>query len=249
MQNTANVNPGQQPQTSAAKAAAQPKPPKPVPPPEFRSENIDTLGQVDLVKVLKDSSATTFQKAKACQRLASVGTKEAVPALAALLADPQVSTYARYGLEPIGDSAVDEALRTALAKSKGALRVGIINSIAQRKDTAAVPVLSKLLYSADIPTAQAAAAALGRISGLPAANALRAALVRTKDPVRNGVGAAGLVCAEGLLQQGLRKEALSLYDTLTRTSIPKAVRLAAMHGVIAAETALTRPRQAPAKQL
>jgi HEAT repeat protein len=218
-----------------------------VPPPEFQSESIDKLPPDDLVRLLKDASATTFQKAKACQQLASVGTKEAVPALAALLVHPQLSVYARYGLEPIADPSVDEALRGALPKAKGALRIGVINSIGYRRDTAAVPVLSKLVYSPDAQAAQAAAAALGKISGIPAANALRSALVRTKDPVRKAVAAACLVCAEGLLEKGSRAEALSLYDTLTRTTIPKPVRLAAMHGVIAAETALTRPRQAPAK--
>lgn len=247
MQNTgANAIPVQQPQTPAVKPAAV-KQPRPVPPPEFQSESVDALALADLVQLLKDPSATTFQKAKACQRLASVGTKEAVPALAALLTHPQLSVYARYGLEPIADPSADEALRSALPKAKGTLRVGVINSIGHRRDAAAVPVLSKLLYAPDAETAQAAAAALGKISGIPAANALRTALVRTKDPVRKAVAAAGLLCAEGLLEQGSRAEALSLYDSLTRTTIPKPVRLAAMHGVIAAETSLTRPRQAAAK--
>ncbi|HWR50905.1 MAG TPA: HEAT repeat domain-containing protein [Bryobacteraceae bacterium] len=242
----ANVNPAQQPQTPAAKAEPV-KPPKAVPPPEFQSESIDKLTPADLVNVLKNPSATTFQKAKACQRLASVGTKEAVPALTALLAHPQLSVYARYSLEPIADPSADEALRSALPRVTGKLRVGVINSIGHRGDAAAVSALSRLLYAPDTEAAQAAAAALGKISGVPAANALRTALASTKDPVRKAVAAAGLVCAEGLLAQGSRAEALSLYDTLTRTTIPKPVRLAAMHGVIAAETSLARPRQAPAK--
>jgi len=53
---------------------------------------------------------------------------------------------------------------------------------------------------------------------------------------------AGLVCAEGLLAQGERPQALALYNTLTATGIPKPLRLAAMRGIIAAETSLSRPR-------
>jgi HEAT repeat protein len=85
---------------------------------------------------------------------AEIGTKQAVPALAALLADPKLAHYARYGLEPIPDPSVDKALRDALGKIKGRPLVGVINSIGQRKDA---------------EVADAAAAALGRISGTPAA--------------------------------------------------------------------------------
>ena len=50
-----------------------------------------------LVAVLK-SDADLFQKAKACQRLAVIGKKECIPALAGLLGDERLSHYARYGL-------------------------------------------------------------------------------------------------------------------------------------------------------
>jgi hypothetical protein len=56
------------------------------------------------------------------------------------------------------------------------------------------------------------------------------------------VAAAGLVSAEGLMASGDRKQALALYDVLSRMDIPRPVRLAAMHSTIAAETALGRPR-------
>jgi len=190
-----NVPSGGQPQAPAVKEAPK-RPPAPVPPPEFQSEKIDRLGQADLINLLKDSGATSFQKAKACQRLAVVGTKEAVPALAALLSDPQLAHYARYGLEPIPDSSVDDALRDTL-----------------RKDAKAVRVLAKLLGDTDLEAAQAAAAALGGISGLQAAKALQEGLAQATGAVRSAVA-----------------------------GIPKPVRLAAMRGIIAAETSLSRPR-------
>lgn len=230
---------GQTPQAPAAKPAA---PPKPVPPPEYQSEKIDKLGVPELIELVKDSKATVFQKAKACQRLGPLGAKEAVPAMAALLNHPQLAYYARYGLEPIQDPSADSALRAALPKLKGTLLVGAINSLKVRRDANAVPVLAKLLHDADPEVAKASASALGSISGAAAAKVLENALGQTKGPVRMAVADGGLLCAEGLLAKGDRDQALALYAILTRTDIPKPVRLAAMHGTIAAETSLNRPR-------
>ena len=87
----------------------------------FKAEEIMTLAPAKLIAILKDREASEFAKAKACQRLALVGDKTAVPALAALLGDPKLSHYARYALEPISDPAVDKAFRDALGKLKGDL--------------------------------------------------------------------------------------------------------------------------------
>lgn len=124
---------------------------------------IMALPPVKLIAILADPDGSVYAKAKACQRLAVVGGKSAVPALAALLTDPRLSHYARIGLEPIPDPSVDEALRGALAKTKGKLLVGVINSIARRKDTKAVSALAKLLHDPDPEVASAAYAALARV--------------------------------------------------------------------------------------
>ncbi len=224
------------------------RPSKPAIPPEFQAASIEKMDQPALIRILKEPGSTpaaVFQKGKACHRLAQVGTAEAVPPLAALLTDPQLANYARFGLEAIPDPSADEALRTALTKVKGPLLVGVVNSIGQRKDAAALEPLSKLLYGADPDVAQAAAFALGYISGPQAAKTLQDGLSKTKGAVRAAVAAAGLLCAEGLLARGDRKGAFAFYDMLSRLDIPKPVRLAAMHSTIAAETSLTRPRVIP----
>jgi len=231
--------PAQQPPPPRAKPAPE-RPPEV--PPEFKAEPLLGSPPARLIEILKDPQATVFQKAKACQRLAVIAGKDAVPALAALLGDPQLAHYARFGLEPIPDPSADDALREALKKLKGNLLVGVINSLGQRRDHKAVDALTKLLDSTDPAVAQAAAAALGRISGLRAAKILEDALRRTKPPVRTAVAAAGLVCAEGLIAEGRRDRALALYQSLMRPNIPQPVRLAAMHSAFAAETSLRRPR-------
>jgi HEAT repeat protein len=116
-----------------------------------------------LVALLRDTSATVYAKAKACQRLSVTGDRTAVAALAALLGDPALSHYARVALEPLPDPAADEALRKALTSVQGRLLVGVIASVAHRRDAKAIPLLAKLQRSPDPEVARAANAALARV--------------------------------------------------------------------------------------
>lgn len=124
-----------------------------------------------LIGVLQ-SGAPLFEKCKACQRLAVIGTAEAVPVLAGLLGDEKLAHYARFALEPIPDPSVDDALRAAMAALKGKLLVGVINSVGSRRDAKALDNLTKLVGDADLDAAAAAAAAIGRIGTSSAARAL-----------------------------------------------------------------------------
>lgn len=124
---------------------------------------IMALPAAKLAAILTDAGASPYAKAKACMRLAVVGGRSAVPALAALLPDPQLSHYARFALEPNPDPAASEALRAALGKVKGKLLIGVVNSIGQRKDAKAIEALGKLRQDEDVEVVQAVDAALARI--------------------------------------------------------------------------------------
>ena len=76
------------------------------------------MQQQKLIAVLR-SDAPPAEKAIACKRLAICGGKEAVPALAPLLADEELASWARIALEAIPDPAADDALRQALGKAAG----------------------------------------------------------------------------------------------------------------------------------
>jgi hypothetical protein len=156
----------------AESAAAQPaagKKGNPAPKPMVdekygNAEEIMALPPVRLVAILNDPGASVYAKAKACQRLAVAGDKSATPALAALLGHPQLSYYARAGLEQIPDASADEALRSALHRLDGTLLVGVINSIGRRAaDKKAIADLDRLRHHADNAVARAADAALARI--------------------------------------------------------------------------------------
>ena len=127
------------------------------------AERIMALPVDLLVALLQDPGASVYAKAKACMRLAVVGGKIAVPAVAPLLADAQLSHYARFALEPNPDASADEALRAAMATAKGPALIGIINSIGYRRDAKALPALEKLRHDSDVEVVHAADAAMGRI--------------------------------------------------------------------------------------
>lgn len=186
---------------------------------------------------LLKSDASFFDKAKACQRLAVVGTAKAVPALAGLLGDEKLAHYARFGLETIPDASVDAALREAMGKLQGKLLVGLINSIGARGDTKALAGLGKLLDAPDREVARAAAAALGRIGTTAAARTLGRELPSARGAYRADVVQASLACAEALLARGKRAEAVALYDTVRRLELPKHLEMAATRGAILARAA------------
>jgi len=168
-----------------------------------------------------------FQKAIACKKLAFVGGKDSIAPMAALLDHPQLSCYARFGLEPNPDPAVDDVLRAALPKLSGRRKIGVMTTLGVRKDAKALDALTKLIDDSDVEVAGAAAASVGMIGGMQASRALQAALGRTKGPVFAVAARACLLCAEGLLASN-RTRGMELYTALSAETMPKPVRLAAL---------------------
>jgi HEAT repeat protein len=190
--------------------------------------------EAKLIAVLK-SNAAQFEKAAACRELARVGTRTAVKPLSELLSDEKLSHMARYGLEPIPDPAVDEALREAAGKLTGRPLVGVIGSIGVRRDAKAIELLAKRLKDTDADVLQAAARALGSIGTTQAAKALQDALASVPPLSRLAVCEGLFRCAECASCHGQRSEALAIYERLNRAVVPQHVRegaakkLQAMH--------------------
>ena len=191
------------------------------------------LHEAELIAVLK-SDAAQKEKADACRALARIGTKKAVPTLAALLGDEQFSHMARYALEPIRDPSVDDALRDAMGKLKGRPLMGVIGSLGVRRDAKAVAAMAKLLADADVDVVQSAARALGKIGTPEAAKALDAALDGASAATQCDLCEGLFRCAEALSAQG-QGESQAIYDRLR--ALPKApqqVRAGALRGAILA---------------
>ncbi len=186
-----------------------------------------------LIGVLQ-SDAPPAEKAIACKRLAVCGTSHAVPALAPLLADPRLASWARIALEAIPDPAAVDALLAAMDRLKGALQVGVINSIGVRRDARAVDALVKKLRDADPDVASAAAVALGRIGGDPAARALEPLLTTAPAGLRPAVAEGGILCAERLLAEGRHADAVKLYDAVRGANVSQQRTIEAVRGAILA---------------
>ncbi len=208
--------------------------PAPQVPPEFDGLVIWKMEPAKLLALVKDPNSTLFQKAIACKKLAFVGGKEAVQPMAALLDHPELSCYARFGLEPNPDPSVDEALRAWLPKLSGRRKIGVITTIGVRKDAKSLDALTKLIDDSDPEVAGAAAASVGMIGGMQASRALEAALGRTKPPVFPVVARATLLCAENLMPAN-RTRALEMYTHLSAETMPGPVRQAAIR-VLNADT-------------
>jgi HEAT repeat protein len=208
--------------------------------PAAPADNQGPVSESKLIAVLT-SAAPPQEKAMTCKQLAIYGSKAAVPALAALLPDKELASWARIALEAIPGPAADDALRAAMGKVQGRLLVGVINSIGVRRDAKAADGLAERLKDVDADVASAAAAALGRIGGATAAKALEPLLATAPPAVRPTVAEGCILCAERFLADGNRDEAVRLYDTVRKADVPKQRILEAIRGAILARGAAGVP--------
>ncbi len=199
----------------------------------FAADTAKSPTAKELIAALR-SDAPTLDKARACQQLTALGDKDAVPALAALLGDEKLAGQARSALELIADPTAAAALREALGQVQGKLLAGVVNSLGVRRDVEAVPVLKKLAADRTSGVSSEAMMALGRIANPDAVETLRQALTAGSAEVRAAAADASLTCAERLVAQGKRPEAIAMLDQVRQADLPKHVRTAAVYGMILA---------------
>jgi HEAT repeat protein len=184
-----------------------------------------------LAAVLK-TDVSLDAKGYVCRKLRVVGTAASVPTLAELLPQAELSHLGRYALERIPAPEAAQALRDALPKLKGELKIGVIGSLGNRQDADSVPAIAALLGDTDPAIARSAALALGAIRSPAAGKALRGAKAQDAN-VQIAVTDASLACAEGLLAAGNKAEAMMMYKGFAGDEQPKHVRLAATRGMLA----------------
>ena len=147
-----------------------------------------------------------------------------------MLSDPNHSHMARYALESMPNDAAGDALRTALGKLSGKLKIGVIGSLGVRRDDKCVPELQKLVGDSDGAVAKSAARALAAIRTPAAAKALMAAV--PNEAAAAATTDAMLATAEKLLEGGDTNGALLVYTKLASSPL-KHVKLAATNGMLA----------------
>jgi HEAT repeat protein len=200
----------------------------------------DVAGSPDELKLIErrllkalESGPTMAARQFICRKLSIIGTEESVPTLAAMLTSPDTSDMARYALERIPGSAVDEALRKALNRTRGNARIGIINSLGQRGNPGVLGILTKLITYSDKEIAVAAISAIGKIGGSKAVMMLESARTRVKPELHIVWADAYLMCADKALAQGKTRVALQVYRKLYVPAESVPVRIAALRGIIA----------------
>ncbi|AKJ65151.1 HEAT repeat domain-containing protein [Kiritimatiella glycovorans] len=182
------------------------------------------------VALLEDPDASCRSKRTVCHLLSRIGTAESVPALAALLTDPQLSHDARYALQALACPEADRALTTALDRVPAPLTTGVAASLGTRRVEAAVPVLAQRLSDdgGDPALRHAVLTALGRIASDRALAVLREEFARTPS---GPVGHALILCADTLTADDRREMAAELCLHLWREAPSPLCRAAALRSL------------------
>jgi len=170
---------------------------------------------------------------KALFILESTGTDETVPALAALLKDPdaKMRERARAGLERIPGKASSQALLAALASATGDFRRDIILTLGQKKATEAVEALLGEAKSSDAAIRLAAIDALARIGDPKGREAILAAVRELDGMQRKTAVDDYLRLADHLALAGDNQAAMAIYSGVLERSKSDPARCAALVGL------------------
>jgi HEAT repeat protein len=174
----------------------------------LRSQNEIAELETRFIKVLQ-SGASPASKQFSAQQLSLIGTGRSVPALVALLGQPQFADDALYALQRMPGEEVDKALLKELKSSGDRARLGIINVLGNRRTNTASSALAKIALERDEEASVAAMAALGRTGGSDAQKVLLKLLQESAGGKK--AAAALLVLADGLLRSGDKKNAGEVY--------------------------------------
>ncbi len=171
------------------------------------------------------SDANTEEKARACQKLAIIGSSKSVPTLAALLGDEKLASHARSGLEIIKDAAAGEALMVALGPDhKGRLLAGVMVSLGVRREAAAVPALFKLAGFTEPEIRDAAISSLGQIASPEAVENIRMLLTKSRPDHKIPAAYAALAAARRLDPAA----ASALREAVRAADVPAHIKKAAI---------------------
>lgn len=171
----------------------------------------------------------------ACKKLALIGSAQAVPALAQLLPDREMSHVARAALERIGGAPAREALLKALPQAQGTLKAGIIASLGTLHVAECRDDLVVLVKDKDLHVARAAVVSLGQIGDANTIEALRALRLEANPALRIDIANAVLQIGFRLLDEGRRTGAAAAFAGLYTGNEPVSVQVAAFNGLLRAE--------------
>ncbi len=185
-----------------------------------------------LALLLTAEKTTLAARQVICLQLRQIGTPAEVPVLANMLTRPETAQMACYALESIPGQQSLTVLRNGLDSLQGKPLIGVINSVAARKDTRAVPILKRLADVQDKQVAAAAIWALGNIAGEQATAFLVSRAEQAGGATPEHLAVPLLRCADVLRHAGKTEDAKAIYDKLSNKSEAIGVRRAALNGLL-----------------
>ena len=188
-----------------------------------------------LLAILDATSTTPAARQVACRLLQRLGSDRCVPALAKLLADPELSHLARSVLERLGTPPARQALRESLERLPAPQQIGVLRSLGNLRDTESVARLIDQAGTPDAALAEAALRALGEIGGTQAMTALQSARSAAPAERRQQVTNALLRALEQTNDAADRDAVLAAYRALYANAEPMVVRMAALEGLVRLE--------------
>ncbi len=179
-------------------------------------------------------SATNTAKGFICRQLRIVGSEKCADVFAPMLLDPEMSDMARYAMESIPGEKVNAALRNAMKQTEGKVRIGMINTLGQRRDAGSVAMLAEWIGGGDAEASSAAVAALAKISGPEVLAILEQQWPKASEEAKKTeILQAMLACADQLKSQGQNEPAKRVYTQLNAPTNPWIIRAGATRGLLA----------------
>lgn len=200
-------------------------------------------------------------KNKLFQQFQLVATPRAVPVLAGMLSDTNLSHGARSVLEVLPGQVPTAALSRALTEARKNQLIGSIGTLGNRRSRDAVPALIPLLTNSEVQVVTATVSALGKIASDDALAALKGVACAIEPPLlstntkeislaprvryRLNMGVvldALLECSESMSQQGRTNAAAQLCAQLAASEVaPWPGRVAAMAALARLDAAQAMP--------
>lgn len=178
------------------------------------------------------SDASLAGKQSVCYFLGPIATGKSIPALTSLLDEKTTSEMALSVIVMIPDVSVDKILRDHLKTADDALKAGIIQSIAIRKDPKAVKLLKDYANHPDRIISSSAIHALGAIGNAQAAKALGKLFLHLSPPLKWQVADQYLVAADHLHDSGDEKIGYMIYEEVYDADPPLSIKMAALEGML-----------------
>jgi HEAT repeat protein/type 1 glutamine amidotransferase len=179
-----------------------------------------------------NTKATLAAKLEVCRHLREIGSSASVPVLGKMLLHPETSDMARYALEKIPGDDAERALVKALTGTQGKIRLGVIDSLGNRRASSATALLAELLAGPNENEAMAAAKALGKIATKESITALSNSLTQTSGSLKDLIASSLLSCAGKKWADEEKGMAVDIYERLKNAELPLEIKQAAMRGMI-----------------